>query len=106
MTNTIYFGAYTDEDLDNMGIDKDTAPHVFADTVFEFRADIYPQDMFMRLEDSLGRMVPIDMSHYKDLITVLTRAINLTELQELSYKLQKELDDSPTAIVNHCGCMG
>jgi hypothetical protein len=98
MTNTIYFGQYSQDELDSFGISFEDSPHTHAGEVFEFRVDVYPEDGFLRIQDSLHRMVPIDKTHYRDLIQVMARAISLTELQELNNAIQKAINDTPSAI--------
>ena len=83
-TKTIYFGAYTQQELDEMGIEG----FEFEGTVYEFKMEIYLEDGFLRIFDSCDRMIPLDMVHYAN----MSKAMEMAEAFQMleNYRTQLE----------------
>lgn len=93
-TKTIYFGMYSPADLDEMGIEG----FKHNGNEYEYRMDIYLEDGFMRITDSINRMIPIDMTHYADLAVALDMASSLQELTNHRNKLDEVLANGRTTV--------
>ena len=69
MTKYVYFSPVNPEDVE---------PGLFEvegqDQVFDFKLEINPEDGFVRLYDSIGRMVPLDHTQIEGLVTALSIA--------------------------------
>ena len=98
MNKQIFFGAYTQAELDDMGI-SDVYEH--NGSFYEYRLDVYLEDGFCRLTDSIGRMVPIDSTHYKELVKALEVVNALQNLQNHKQYIDTILYDGKSAVGLH-----
>ena len=98
MDKQIFFGAYTQADLDDMGIED---CHEHNGSFYEFRLDVHLEDGFCRLTDSIGRMVPFDMTHYEEFAKALQLVNSLQQLQNAKQTIEKVLDDGKRAVGLH-----
>lgn len=93
-TKTIYFGAYSPEDLQEMDID--TFEH--NGTNYEFQLEVHLEDGFIRITDTIGRMIPLDMTHYQDLAKAMEMVMSLQRLQDYRNKIDEVLNDGRDAV--------
>ena len=98
MNKQIFFGAYTQDELDEMGID-DVFEH--NGSFYEYRLDVYLEDGFIRLTDSIGRMVPVDMTHYQEFAKALQLVVSLQNMQDMKETLDTVLYNGKSAIGLH-----
>lgn len=94
-TKTIYFGAYTQDEIDEMGL---TDAFEFEGKFYEFKMEIYLEDGFLRLYDSCDRMIPLDMVHYGQATKALELASGLQRLETLREQLEEAIYDTKSAI--------
>lgn len=94
-TKTIYFGAYSATDLEDMGIESAL---VHNGTSYEFRLDMYLEDGFIRITDSIGRMIPLDVTHYQELAKAMEMVTSLQRLQDYRNQVDEVLNDGRTTI--------
>lgn len=93
-TKTIYFGAYTQHDLDEMGIEG----FEFEGTVYEFKMEIYLEDGFLRIFDSCDRMLPLDIAHYANMSKAMEMAEAFQALENYRAQLETLLEGGKEAI--------
>lgn len=93
-TKTIYFGVYTQDELDEMGI----SGFEFEGSTYEFKMEIHPLDGFMQIFDSCGRMIPLDMTHYGDLAKALELARALQKLENHRARLESVIYGGKSAV--------
>ena len=98
MDKQIFFGAYTQTDLDEMGIE---GCHEHNGSFYEFRLDVYLEDGFCRLTDSIGRMVPFDMTHYEEFAKALQLVNSLQNMQDMKQTIDLALENGKRAIGLH-----
>jgi hypothetical protein len=95
MDKQIFFGAYTQSDINEMGL---TDAHEHNGTFYEFRLDVYLEDGFCRLTDSIGRMVPFDMTHYQEFAEALHLVNSLQNLQDMKQTMDMVLENGKRAV--------
>ena len=93
-TKTIYFGAYSADDLDEMDIDA----FEHNGTFYEFKLEMYLEDGFVRVSDTIGRMIPMDMTHYQDFAKAMEMVMSLQRLQDYRNQVDEVLNDGRTTI--------
>ena len=93
-TKTIYFGAYTQNDLEEMDLEG----FEFEGTTYEFKMEIYLEDGFLRIFDGCGRMVPVDMMHYADMSKAMEMAVAFQRLENYRAQLETLLQGGKEAI--------
>lgn len=93
-TKTIYFGAYTQHELDEMGIEG----FEFEGTTYEFKMEIYSEDGFLRIFDSCDRMIPLDMVHYADMLRAMEMAEAFQMLENYRSQLETLIEGGREAI--------
>jgi len=75
-TKYIYFGPASADDIMISG----TEGYFELDgTYYSFQLEVNLDDGFCRLQDSVGRMVPLDKEHYRDLVAAFDMVITTTE---------------------------
>jgi hypothetical protein len=98
MDKQIFFGAYTQAELDDMGIDN---VYEHNGSFYEYRLDVHLEDGFCRLTDSIGRMVPIDHVHYREFVKAIEIINALQNLQYHKQSIDSILYDGKSAVGLH-----
>jgi hypothetical protein len=75
MVKHYYFGPISPQDHADMGGES----FEFAGSYWSFKVEVGLEDGFVRLYDTVGRMVPIDQEHYNDLIATFSAVSALQE---------------------------
>lgn len=88
MLKHIYFGQYSEQDIQEMGIEA----YTHNGNYYEFCLTVNLEDGYVQLKDSCERLVPIDMEHYAELIDAMTIASELTAIKHQVDYLENVLD--------------
>jgi len=98
MVKHYYFGPISPQDHADMGGES----FEFAGSYWSFKMEVCLSEGFVRLYDTVGRMIPIDQEHYEDLIATMETAADLqkdfAKAQDLAHKAQTVLgllEDTP-----------
>jgi hypothetical protein len=96
MTTDIYFSKFEESinELEDTGITY----FPYNGDAYQFIAEIDPYDDFVRIHDTLGRMLPIDKTSYRDMIEVMTMALGVSSMLEAHNRTGDFLSEMPTAI--------
>jgi hypothetical protein len=90
----IYLGKVSPETIEDCGSD---GYFDFAGEKWEFQLEVNLEESFLRLTDSVGRMVPIDANQYADFVSAMNMVI---DVQESYNSLQDSIDDLDNETIN------
>lgn len=88
MLKHIYFGQYSEQDVQEMGIEA----YTHNGNYYEFCLTVNLEDGYVQLKDSCEHLVPIDMEHYSEVIEAMTIASELTAIKHQVDYLENVLD--------------
>lgn len=80
MIKTVYFGPYSKQDVESMGIEN---TYIHDGIHYEFKVEIHVEDGFTRIYDSCKRMVPFDNTHYKSLYALSKILVEIAQLTDI-----------------------
>ena len=90
-TKFIYFGQYTNEEITQMGLDTDDL-FVHNGNHYEFQMEVMPDDGTIRINDSCGRHMPFDVTHYRELYNAVVLVNDIQHIVDARNSFQEELD--------------